>query len=238
MAKHFKQEGTAPQAPAPIPRPTRGGDESYHAPAGNAYARTSSRAVGYQSVVAPGHGASGRRRSGYGESDPYDVRGNRDPKRRRARIVSRVLLVIGLCLLIAAAGMFLHNQYEYHEQDVINEKLAAYATVDNSGSSAPQVDWAALKAVNQQVVGWIQIPGTNVNYPVYQGADNDAYLHTNAEGNYSLGGQIFLDTDNTAPGMVDAQTIIYGHHLRNGSMFKAVSDMESQGMFDSVDTIW
>ena len=134
--------------------------------------------------------------------------------------------------------MFLHNQYEYHEQDVINEKLAAYATVDNTGSSAPQVDWAALKAVNQQVVGWIQIPGTNVNYPVYQGADNDAYLHTNAEGNYSLGGQIFLDSDNTAPGMVDAQTIIYGHHLRNGSMFKAVSDMESQGMFDSVDTIW
>ena len=107
--------------------------------------------------------------------------------------------------------MFLHNQYEYHEQDVINEKLAAYATVDNTGSSAPKVDWAALKAVNQQVVGWIQIPGTNVNYPVYQGADNDAYLHTNAEGNYSLGGQIFLDSDNTAPGMVDAQTIIYGH---------------------------
>ena len=64
MAKHFSQEGAASQAQMPIPRPTRGGDESYHAPAGNAYARASSRAVGYQSVVTSGRGASGGRRGG------------------------------------------------------------------------------------------------------------------------------------------------------------------------------
>lgn len=100
------------------------------------------------------------------------------------------------------------------------------------------VDWASLKAVNQDVVGWVQIPNTVVNFPVYQGADNDEYLHTNAEGSYSLGGQIFLDAENAAPGMQDAQSIIYGHHLRNGAMFKPIADMENQEYFDSVDTVW
>ena len=134
--------------------------------------------------------------------------------------------------------MWGYNQWQYHEQDQINEKLATYATIDPKGSEAPVVDWASLKAVNQDVVGWVQIPNTVVNFPVYQGADNDEYLHTNAEGSYSLGGQIFLDAENTAPGMQDAQSIIYGHHLRNGAMFKPIADMENQEYFDSVSTVW
>lgn len=74
--------------------------------------------------------------------------------------------------------------------------------------------------------------------PSTRGADNDEYLHTNAEGSYSLGGQIFLDAENAAPGMQDAQSIIYGHHLRNGAMFKPIADMENQEYFDSVSTVW
>ena len=95
---------------------------------------------------------------------------------------------MGIALIVAAAGMYGYSQWQYHEQDVENEKLAAYATVDDQGTSAPVVDWAGLKAVNPEVVGWVQIPNTVVSFPVYQASDNDKYLHTNAEGNYSLGG--------------------------------------------------
>lgn len=252
MAKHFRDSSDAAgqQRPADstrvAARTSRGGDESYHAPAGNRYASASAQgqAVGYKSVVTDesdsrrGNKQNRRRKYDYVDTDPYDIKGRRDPKRRRMRVVSTILVVVGLLLLLGAAGMWAYNQYRYHEQDVINEKLAVYATVDETGASAPQVDWASLKAINPDVVGWIQIPGTVVNYPVYQGDDNDEYLHTSAEGEYALGGQIFLDSENTAPGMVDAQTIIYGHHLRNGSMFKTVADMENQSMFDSVQTIW
>lgn len=181
---------------------------------------------------------SGPTRSARGGDDSRDIKGRRDPKGRRARIVSTILLVVGIGLLVAAGGMWAYNQYQYHRQDEINEKLAAYAKVDDTGITAPEVDWDALKAVNPDVVGWVQIPGTVVNYPVYQGSDNDEYLRTTAEGNYSVGGQIFLDYENVKPGMLDQQTIIYGHHLYNGSMFKTVADMENQGMFDSVSTIW
>lgn len=224
-------------------RPTRSGDESYNAPRGNHYSSTNAQAVGYQSVISSSGDNRGgknnrRRKSDYVDTDPYDIKGRRDPKKRRARIVSTILLVVGIVLLAAAGGMWLYNQYQYKQQDTINEKLAAYAKVDDTGNTAPEVDWDALKAINADVVGWIQVPGTVINYPVYQGSTNDDYLRTNAEGNYSVGGQIFLDCDNTAPGMVDQQTIIYGHHLYNGSMFKTIADMENQGMFDSVSTIW
>ena len=176
----------------------------------------------------------------YRETDPYDLSGrrSRDPRKRRNRIISTLLFIVGIALIAAAVGMYGYSQWQYHEQDVENEKLAAYATVDDQGNQPPVVDWAALKAVNPEVVGWVQIPNTVVSFPVYQASDNDKYLHTNAEGNYSLGGQVFMDYQNLAPGMLDQQTIIYGHHLRNGAMFKPIADMDKQEAFDSVSTVW
>ncbi len=228
-----------------------GGDESYHAPAGNRFSHAAAPdqiTSGYVSVVGSGNN-DGRRSRGknrrtnsshFAETDPYDIKGRRskDPKKRRNRIISACLFVVGIVLLLVAGGIYLYNQNQYAEQDQINEKLAAYATLAEDGNSAPVVDWASLKAINSDVVGWVQVPNTTVNFPVYQGADNDAYLHTNAEGNYSLGGQVFMDSENTAPGLTDNQTIIYGHHLRNGAMFKPIADMDTQGMLDSVKTVW
>lgn len=158
--------------------------------------------------------------------------------RSRANALSNILLGMGIALLLVAGFMWGRAQWNYHQQDEENDKLAAYAVVSDDGDTPPEVDWEALKAVNSEVVGWIQIPGTVINYPVYQAADNDYYLDTNAEGVYGVGGQIFMDYLNMAPGMLDSQTIIYGHHLKNGAMFKQVADMENQGFFDSIHTIW
>ena len=47
-----------------------------------------------------------------------------------------------------------------------------------------------------------------------------------------------MDYENQAPGMLDPQTIIYGHHLKNGSMFKQIADMDNQEFFDGIDTVW
>lgn len=160
-------------------------------------------------------------------------------KRRRGRVLANVLIVVGISLLAVAGGVYLYNWYRYHEQDVENERLAEYATPASEGASeGPQVDWEGLKAINPDVVGWIQIPGTVVNYPVYQADDNDYYLHHNADGATSFGGQVFLDCLSSAPGLVDAQSVLYGHHLRNGTMFQPVSLMDDQATFDACDTVW
>lgn len=169
-------------------------------------------------------------------------------KRSARRIVSNLLIVIGLAIVAVAAGIWLYNQYRYHEQDEETEKLASYATLpdedsqdqqdDGGTSQGPQIDWVGLKAINDQVVGWIEIPGTVINYPVYQASDNEYYLHHNAEGATTVGGQVFLDSENTAPGLVDQQSILYGHHLRNGAMFQPVSLMDDQQTFDATPTVW
>ena len=257
MASHFKQpedaggrdsrghRGTTPRRSAGSQgahlKVGRGGDESYHAPEGNPYAASTPHSADAHYIpVVSGAPVEGRRRSHFAETDPYDLSGrrSRDPKKRVGRIVSVILFVVGVGLIATAAGMWLYNQWNYHQQDVLNEKLATYADVSDNGTTPPQVDWEALKAINDEVVGWVQIPGTVVSYPVYQAADNEKYLTTGADGSSVIGGQIFMDCENTAPGMVDGQTIIYGHHLRNGAMFKAVSDMTNQEMFDSVSTVW
>ena len=193
MASHFKEPEEKPRrgrdavagAHTPVSTPAhRGGDESYHAPVGNPHAAANAgrAAQGFVPVTSvnadAGSSRHGRR------TDPYDLSGRREnnPKRRRNRIISGILFALGIILILVAAGMWGYNQWQYHEQDQINEKLATYATIDPKGSEAPVVDWASLKAVNQDVVGWVQIPNTVVNFPVYQGADNDEYLHTNADG--------------------------------------------------------
>lgn len=165
------------------------------------------------------------------------------PKNRKiGRIVSSVLILIGILLVAFGTYEFGTKQAEYNYQESVNAQLA-----DNIKESKPtkkhksgfDVDWDALKAQNPDIVGWIKVVGTPIDYPVYQGDTNETYLHTTAYGTYSIGGQIFMDYANRADnGLEDYQTILYGHHLRNGSMFAAVDDMASQSTFDSISTVW
>lgn len=164
--------------------------------------------------------------------------GSKPAKKGFSNILSTILLIVGIALLIAAAIMFGKTQVDYYAQDVINQELAAYTTVPEKKDEAPVVDWAGLKAVNSQVVGWIQIPGSQINYPVYQTTDNEYYLHTNAKGEWSIGGQIFMDYENNPNGLIDQQTILYGHHMRNGSMFQFIGALNDQSTFNKVETIW
>lgn len=80
------------------------------------------------------------------------------------------------------------------------------------------VDFDALTAVNSDVVAWLHISNTSISYPVLQGSDNQAYIHTTYQGNYSAAGSIFVDYriqgDFTQP-----NTIIYGHNMSSGTMF-------------------
>ena len=164
--------------------------------------------------------------------------GSKPAKKGFSNILSTILLIVGIALLIAAAIMFGKTQVDYYAQDVINQELASYTTVPEKKDEAPVVDWAGLKAVNSQVVGWIQIPGSQINYPVYQTTDNEYYLHTNAKGEWSIGGQIFMDYENNPNGLIDQQTILYGHHMRNGSMFQFIGALNDQNTFNKVETIW
>jgi len=96
----------------------------------------------------------------------------------------------------------------------------------------PVVDFEALREINPDTVGWLMLPDTQINYPVVQGTDNERYLNHLFDGRRNATGAIFVDSYNQ-PGFVDRNTIIYGHHMRDGSMFAVLEQYRAQGFFEA-----
>ena len=89
------------------------------------------------------------------------------------------------------------------------------------------VDWNSLKSINQDIVGWIYIGALKLSYPVTHYTDNDFYLHRTFEKNDNFAGSIFEEYQNSTD-FNDPNTIIYGHNMKNGSMFGTLSHLEEK----------
>ena len=98
------------------------------------------------------------------------------------------------------------------------EKSEPVVYVDPYADALRNMDFAALREANPDVLGWIMIPGTKISYPLVQGDDNEYYLKRTWRGSYSSVGAIFMEQRCSAD-LSDFNTIIYGHHMNNGSMF-------------------
>lgn len=96
----------------------------------------------------------------------------------------------------------------------------------------PVVDFEALRQINPDVVAWIYIEGTNINYPVVQGEDNSHYLNRLINGNRNAAGSIFLDYRND-PGLSGKNNVLYGHNMKNGTMFQQITQYQDQSFYDA-----
>lgn len=100
------------------------------------------------------------------------------------------------------------------------------------------VDFAALRAVNPDVVGWLYVDGeSNISYPICRTDDNDFYLHHTYQKQYLFAGSIFMDYHCDGD-FSDASTIIYGHNMRNGSMFGMLKFLDDQEKYDADPYFW
>ncbi len=77
--------------------------------------------------------------------------------------------------------------------------------------------------ITSDMVGWITMDDTNIDYPIMQGEDNTEYLNKDPYGKFSLSGSIFLDSRNNSA-FTDEYSLIYGHHMEYGVMFGALDD--------------
>lgn len=93
-------------------------------------------------------------------------------------------------------------------------------------------DWESLNAWNADICGWIYCPGTAIDYPVVQGADNEWYLNRTADGKKSIIGSIFLESENHAD-FSDDVSVLYGHHIRGGRMFTPISGYKEQAYYEA-----
>jgi hypothetical protein len=94
-------------------------------------------------------------------------------------------------------------------------------------SQTRKVNFKKLQKKNKQIVAWITIPNTKVDYPVTKGKNNSYYLHRNALRKKSFAGSIFLDAKARA-NFEGQDSPVYGHHMRNNSMFGSLSDLRNK----------
>lgn len=108
------------------------------------------------------------------------------------------------------------------------ETAAEFAVAEESIYTSP-IDFDALKASNEDISAWLQIPGTNVDYPVFFDGTDD-YLYQNMNQETSKAGSIYIDKY-TGCAFEDTMTILYGHNMKNGSMFKDVDRFSEDAFY-------
>ncbi|MDO4460181.1 MAG: class B sortase [Clostridia bacterium] len=98
-----------------------------------------------------------------------------------------------------------------------SDKLQVYSP-EQLGEESNGPGFEELICINDEVIGWISTPETGVNYPLCQTDNNEKYVNTDALGEFSLSGSIFLDYRNNS-NFSDSFNMVYGHHMDKGKMF-------------------
>lgn len=155
-------------------------------------------------------------------------------KKRILKYIWIILFVIVIGVLIYAIIMINSSYQQYKEIDDTNDEIISTYTKDTSKSPTDDfsIDWDKLLSVNRDIIAWIRIPDTNINYLVVQGKSNNQYLRKNIYGNYSFGGCLFVDSSTEQP-FENMNTIIYGHNLMNGAMFSGLKKFSNNEYADN-----
>lgn len=131
-------------------------------------------------------------------------------------IIARILIIIfSVCLVISSYFIF-KEYYEYKKSKKLNNELIEEVFIEDNSNNYCFIDWERLNSINKDIIGWITIDGTNINYPILQDNEDLKYLNKSYDKKYSRSGSIF--TLNYQP-FDDKITIIYGHNMKNGQMF-------------------
>lgn len=139
-------------------------------------------------------------------------------------MVNLTALLLILMTMFLSCYMLWDSNQVYQAADAKNYE--AYIPTEKHTKSFEE-----LQKINPDIIGWIRVNETNINYPLLQAEDDDTYMNTDAEGRYSLSGAIFLHCANK-PDFSDFNNIIYGHHMEKHMMFGDVGLFTEKKYFD------
>ena len=164
-------------------------------------------------------------------------------------LVEKIAITIASIMTVVIIGVLCKKAYDYKQADTEYESLQQYAveTIEESAAQVEaispiipeekeetvkelarnyyrkdfpdiEVDFKSLLEMNKDTVGWLYVGACDISYPIVQGEDNDYYMHRTFEDKNNAAGAILMDyRDN--PQLEDWNTFIYGHNMKNGSMF-------------------
>lgn len=171
-------------------------------------------------------------------------------KKERGGGPKKLIIVILAAVMVVSGGLSLRGWMEQQKARQEYDRLAELAreTVmasetetepETSGASEtePQpeayvspIQFGELREENPDTVGWLRIEGTNIDYPILKGEDNDFYLHHDFYGKESVGGSVYLDFESQGD-FEGRNQILYGHNMKNGSMFRDVIYYKEEDYF-------
>ncbi len=168
----------------------------------------------------------------------------------------KVIFISLACVFFIVACVSAYNIWliysEYAKSDAVYEDVQKYVThkettvkagdintdapiesiAVSEKDSLPGIDFVSLEGINQDVNSWLYIPDTKIDYPVVQTNNNDYYLNHLFDHSIGSAGSIFMDMDNLND-YSNPHTIIYGHHMKNGSMFAELSSFKKEGFYEN-----
>lgn len=195
------------------------------------------------------------------KDDEFIIKGPSKKKQKQNRsygnILSTLVLIIALSVM-GTAGYKLYNIMEEYQKGVseysdikdtaVSERSADQEEIDTLQPlereeqkkwKAPiAVDFEELKSINKDVVGWLYMEALpDISYPIVKGNDNSFYLHRTYKGEENFAGAIFIDCENSAD-FSDQNTIVYGHNMKNGSMFGSLKKYKEKETINKSQFFW
>lgn len=176
----------------------------------------------------------------------------------KKKIVSQkvYMVILVILILIFSISLFLLGRILWHHWSAnnsynkIQEQMGATKPIPNKvlevdpdrdefpiNDDIPQIDFEPLKSENEEVVAWVRIDGTEINYPVSQGENNEFYLNHLYNKKYNISGSVFMDYRNNTD-FTSENTILYAHNLRNGTMFGSLKKYKNEEYLKEHKYVW
>ena len=136
--------------------------------------------------------------------------------RRLKKLLIIITILACIVSLIIVGYIFIKDYLECNSNNEDIDDLVDEVFIENSSKEENKIDWNNLKSINEDIIGWIEIEGTDINYPILKDNDNLYYLKHNYLKKYNSNGSIFTLDINP---FEDCETLLYGHNMKNGTMF-------------------
>jgi len=148
-------------------------------------------------------------------------------EKNKKEIFLNILIIIFVIALIISALYIIKWFIDNKENEKISDKVLETITESNEDKKTEteyRVDFEKLKEINNQIVAYLKVNGTKIEYAVVQAKDNDYYLRRGLDKKYNVGGSIFIDCKNKLDG-TDKNIVIYGHNMKDDSMFGTLKNI-------------
>lgn len=157
-------------------------------------------------------------------------------KKKLSSVLYFMLMAILIGVFCFSAWKLISGLKSYNDDKEAYEELEQFVSVPDepvdevqqeSGFQIPNVDFDSLMQINKDCVGWIYVPDTKISYPVVHTTNNDYYLYRLFNRKHGISGTVFMDARNDSD-MHQRHSILYGHHMKNGTMFADAENYEDQ----------